>query len=220
MSVYETHLDEYISKAYWTCSHIEENKWGDRDAATAYMNKYWLSDTEYESIWQPIERTIFHQRKTLPEMVFRDNFDIIACVGGVLMEESDVPNFRSCMNLTGDHEWVVVENLFERQQSHHWPPFRMKYPRSITWEELMSGNYISSVLFEWPGREYFIFGNSGVWGMYAASDYIHPLNIIGYRPEYASSFKTAFALSDEERLEIADWIPPVYRQRGSEFDVL
>ena len=88
--------------------------------------------------------------------------------------------------------------------------FKMKYPVDTPWDELMSGNFISTVLFEMFHDEYFVFSESGMWGMYCANDYDSPLNIIGFKPDYADIFKTQFRRSGEEESEIKQWLPSLY----------
>lgn len=88
----------------------------------------------------------------------------------------------------------------------------MSYPSDITWEKLTSGNFISTSLLEMSYNEYFVFSESGNWEKYSANDYEQPLDIIGFKPEYASIFKKNFEQLPEEWEKIKEWLPPEYKE--------
>ena len=74
------------------------------------------------------------------------------------------------------------------------------------------GEGISYEMFLRPVRNYYIFGDSGNWGQYSANDYKTPLDILIFKPEYASIFKEQFKQSKKEQREIKKWLPPKYRE--------
>ena len=198
MREYHLHLEHYAT--YWWSSFssiILESEWGNKELARSYLEKYWLSQAGYKKEWQPIQDQIFiNQEKGLPAQIFSEQYDLLALRGGVLLEEIDLEALQKCMLDIEDKYFVIIENTFDGKVDE--PPFRMKYPVNISWKELMSGNFISSILFEMYYKEYFIFSNSGVWGMYSANEYERPLNIIGFKPEYSSVFKKNITQSKEE----------------------
>ena len=104
--------------------------------------------------------------------------------------------------------FIIIENTFGNEEK---PFFRMKFPVSISWEEFMSGNFISSILFEMFQNEYFVFGKNDAWGKYAASDYEKPLDLIGFREQYGALFRKVFEVSHEEKQEIFSWLPAAYK---------
>ncbi len=86
----------------------------------------------------------------------------------------------------------------------------MIYSAKITWQEIISGNFISTVLFNFPEKEYFVFGDSGFWGKYSANEYRYPLEIIGFKREYQSLFSKQYKslmITDEKKREIKELIP-------------
>ena len=86
----------------------------------------------------------------------------------------------------------MIQDTFgmnERKLSH---AFRMKYPVAIGWEELTSGNYISATLFESAEGHYYLFGDSGQWGIYVASDIMDPIILIGFEKSYSQLFRSSF----------------------------
>jgi hypothetical protein len=162
---------------------ISDVEWGNKELAEEYLERYWLSETEYQSTWRPIQRQIFvDSEKGLPDLVFVEGFEILAFRGGCLFDQEDFERFQRCFSAIGENHFVIIENTFGNREPK--PTFRMKYPTGTEWKELVSGNFASSILFEMPHKEYFIFGNSGGWGKYAANDYKDPLDIVGFMPEY------------------------------------
>lgn len=214
MIEYEHHIEKYSLLGYHMYSHVvPESEWGDKKLAKSYLEKYWLSQAVYDKKWHPIQDKIFtNQEKGLPAQVFSEQYELIALRGGFLLEEVDFKELQKCMLNLEDKHFVVIENTFGGKLDE--PPFRMKYPTNISWKELMSGNFISSILFEMFHKEYFIFSDSGVWGMYAANEYDKPLNIIGFKPEYSAIFNKNITQSKEEWKEIKEnWLPPSYHIR-------
>ena len=90
--------------------------------------------------------------------------------------------------------------------------FKMKFPVNTSWEELISGNYISAVILEMSYNEYFVFGASGMWGKYSANDYKYPLDIIGFKSEFEAVFKHQLKQQKEEQDEILEWLPLEYKE--------
>ena len=190
---------------------VPESEWKKKKAAEEFLAKYWISDTEYRGGWEPIQNTIFiNPEKGLPELRFSKKFEMLALRGGILFVEKDFLQLQTCMKRIGEKYFVVIENSFGDKNK---PIFRMKFPVDITWQELMSGGFISIAIVGYDMNEYFVLGESGSWGKYAANDYIHPLDIIGFKKEYSELFRAVFKVSLEEQAEIAKWIPPGYLDR-------
>lgn len=211
MTEYTQLLSEYASEAYSMYSKtIPKQEWGNKDIALEYLEKYYLSDEEYLKNWKPIQDTIFqNQDESLPEMMFKDDFSLLAIRGGILFEKEDFENLQNCMRQLGDKKLFIIQNYFGGKLK--FPRLRMRYPSDITWGELMSGNFISTVIFEMFANEYFVFSESGHWGKYSANDYEQPLDIIGFKPEYEPIFREEFKQPQEEWEEIKEWLPKKYR---------
>ncbi len=190
---------------------VPESEWKKQKEAEEFLAKYWLSEKEYDEHWRSIQNAMFvNQKKGLPELKFTKEYEVLALNGGALFEEKDFLQLQSCMKQVGDSYFVVIENSFGDKEK---PVFRMKFPVDITWQELMSGGVISIAIVEYDMNEYFVFGESGAWGKYAANDYIHALDIIGFKKQYSSLFHEAFKVSHEERAEISRWVPKGYLDR-------
>jgi len=211
MKEYLGHLEEYLN--YWYADFskaIPSSQWGDRRLAEEYLRKYWLPEHEYLSVWKPIQDKIFVQGKRLPDLVYRPEFDIFALRGGCLFLEEDFLQLQKAIQKIGDDFFVVIQQSQEFTEGE--PMFRMKFPAHITWKEMTSGNYISAVLFEMGYNEYFVFGESGNYGKYAANDHEYPLDIIGFKPELTSVFTDQFKKLKEDRKKIWEWLPQKYKK--------
>lgn len=194
-----------------------------------YLSKYWLDRKEWSETWKPIKDTVFVPgSRHLPEMMFRDEFELLAFIGGLILAPNDFQALQECMEKIGDSFFVVIQNehtqpiiVDEGGGELHLPILRFKYPVGITWEELMSGGLISTEVYEILDKEFFIFGDSGAWGKYAATEYMDdsadpsgtPLEIIGFRGEYRLLFKEKFQIQDEAKQQVLQWLPSTYRKR-------
>lgn len=211
MIEYIRHIEEYLN--YWQADFsklVPSDQWGDKQLAEEYLQKYWLPEQEYLSIWKPIQDKIFIQDKSLPDLVYRSEFKMIALRGGCLFLEEDFKQLQKAMQEVDEEYFVIIQHSQDFTENE--PMFRMKFPVDITWEELISGNYISAVLLEMSYNEYFVFGKSGNWSKYSANDYKYPLDIISFKPELAHVFQEYFRQSKEEQEEIREWLPQKYKE--------
>src|SRR6218665_800348 len=212
MIEFEKHLKHYST--YWWSSFTKlapEFEWGNIKKARFYLEKYWLPQKEYDNAWKPIQDKIFiNQGKSLPELLFAEQYNLLALRGGCLFLEEDFKQLQQSLIAIGEKYFVVIENTFGGKLDE--PAFRMRFPTDITWEELTSGDFISSVFFEMLPNEYFVFSESGNWGKYSANDYENPLDIIGFKPELAPVFKKHFKQPKEEQEEIREWLPKEYKK--------
>jgi len=210
MIEYIRHVDEYSNYGHSSFSKlVPPEQWGNKQLAEEYLQKYWLPEQEYLSVWKPILHKIFVAGKSLPDLIYNSEFKIIALRGGCLFLEEDFNQLQKVMQEVGEEYFVIIQHSQEFTDGE--PMFRMKFPVNITWKELTSGNYISAVLFEMSYNQYFVFGESGNWGKYSANDYDYPLDIIGFKPELASIFREQFEQPKEEQEEIRAWLPQEYK---------
>jgi hypothetical protein len=210
MKEYSNHLEFYQKYYYSAFSElIKENKWGDKEVAESYLDRYWLSHKEYERVWKQIQNKIFVGGRNFPEMIFKPEYEMIALRGGCLFVQEDFMQLQSLMKQIGENYFVVIQN--SQKFTDGEPSFRMKFPVNLSWNELISGNYISAILLEMDYNEYFIFGESGAWGRYAATDYKHPLDIVGFKHDYSPVIIENFKLTMEEMEEINEWLPVEYK---------
>jgi len=198
----------------------------DPEIAEAYLQKYWLSTAEYKQDWGALQSTIFDLEKRLPAMIFKKDWGFVSLLGGTIPEKQDIERLQLCMKETGDRYFVVIQDTFGRKEEE-WPyVFRMKYPATISWEALVSGNYISAALFYLPENNYYLFGNSGKWGIYVASDEIESINLVGFAKPYDQLFRTSFKIPQgeycetmedrdyipaDDRPSLKEWVPQLYR---------
>lgn len=226
-------LDYFGNLNSWEIFHLSVTNRGsgDREKAQKYLKKYGLFDTFYQSEWQKLHNSIFDLSKQLPDMIFKKDFEFISLLGGVIFEQKDFEQFKFCLQQIGERNIAVIQSTFGISSDHKSHALRMKYPSNIGWSELISGNFISTVLFEASENDYYIFGDSGEWGMYVATEYVNevvnpagtPIRIIGFDPKYRTIFRDTFKIPEgkycenvdyipeEERPDLKEWIPKKYR---------
>lgn len=210
---YAKHLIYYMNEyAYMYYSKLVSiANWGNKELAEKYLQKYWLPEQEYLNVWKPIQDKIFIQGKSLPDLIYKAEFEIVALIGGCLFIEEDFKQLQRVMQEADEEYFVIIQHSQDFTEGE--PMFRMKFPVNITWEELTSGNYISAVLLEMSYNEYWVFGSKSNWGRYSANDYKKPLDIIGFKSELATKFRTYFRQSKEEQEEIWECLPQEYKER-------
>ncbi len=148
-----------------------------------YLQKYLLPDSEYLSEWAAIQKNIFDlAAKAPPEPIFKANYELLFQLGGGLFSEEEFASFKDCMLVTHDSHFVVLENMPDLP-----PRFKFFFPSNITWEEINSGGIVSQELIQRPIRDFFVFGNSGLWGKYSSDQF--SLEIIGVIPRYTGVFR-------------------------------
>lgn len=210
MKEYQELIDKYSVKGYESYSNtISQSEWGNVHIGEQYLQKHWLSRMEYESTWKYIQNDIFVDKTNgLPELIFLEEFNLIGLRGGTLLDEETYRKLQKCMYQAGTKYWFVIQNV---GRSDFEPIFRMKYSVDCSWDELMSGNFVSSILFEMCHHDYFVFGDSANWGMYAGNDFESPLRLFGFKSELAPLFRENLIQTTDEWSEIKDWIPSNYK---------
>jgi hypothetical protein len=212
MKDYQTIIDTYSLDGYHMYSkRISRLEWGDIEAGSEYLDKYWLSLPEYKKQCERVQNMIFiNQDEALPQMIFSNKYHLLVAAGGCLFTEEDFKSLQTCILKTGEKSFFIIENDFGGKLDE--PTFRMKFPANISWEELFSGNFVSSTMIESIHKEFFVFGESGLWGKYSASDYKYPVDIVGFKPEYKSIFQEEFCNNEAELKDVQTNLPDLYRR--------
>lgn len=158
----------------------------------AYLSAYWLSEAEYHERWKPLQDTIFVDSSAAPPCVrISEKLAVFSRVGGVLFTQEDFLKLSASLASLPDTNFVIVEDFDIRRPPHNsGPALRLRYPKSIHWNEIcIEGEGISYELFGRPIRNYFVFGDSGLWGKYAANDWLNPQDYWALSPNVSSTFK-------------------------------
>lgn len=211
MDEYKEIVDKYSLDGYDMYSkRITRDEWGDVSAARKYLDKYWLPLSEYNRQGKLIQNMIFvNQVDGLPKLSFAKEYEILALGGGCLFTKEDFTALQECILEIGEKSFFIIENDFGGTLGE--PSLRMKFPANISWEELFSGNFVSSIIIESIHKEFFVFGESALWGKYSAADYEYPFDILGFKLEYRTIFEKRFNQTEVEREEIQKCLPYLYK---------
>jgi hypothetical protein len=141
--------------------------------------------------------------------VINKDLDVIILKGGIVFFKEEFEIYQTCMKIVGDKYFIILEDYDENKPPHtSGPPFRLKYPVDVTWEEMTSNSnphIISFGVFFRLIRNYFVFGDSGTWGKYEGSDYRWPLCIIGFDKKYSCLFRDKFKVPNEDVEALKKW---------------
>ena len=126
-----------------------------------------------------------------------------------MLYDKEFELLQSCMKITRDKYFIILEDYDENNPPHSsGPPYRLKYPADITWQEMTRNDDRHSFPFDvffLPIRNYFVFGDSGAWGKYAGSDYKWPLDFIGFDKKYSSLFHDKFKIPEKDIEDLMEW---------------
>lgn len=185
---YNKLLEKYQNDYYQIYSSTDKKSpnFENKELAELYLQKYYLNEKEYNDCWNSIQQSVFIVNHEFPQMIFNKNFKIVASIGGILFDKKDFEKLQECIKKLGDRYIIIIQKSYEENSQE--AIFRMKFPIEISWEEMMSGSYISTVLFEMFGNEYYMFSESGSWGRYSANEYELPLDILGYKSNISNVF--------------------------------
>lgn len=210
MREYQALLDEYSAKEYSMHSRrVSYDEWGDMPTAEKYLENYWMSAEEYANVWRPIQTSIFmNECDGLPALMFQEQYNVIAMLGGVLFVEEGFGMLQNCMRAVGNQSFAVVQHEYCGKLRE--VPFRLRFPVDITWKELTGGNFISAILLEMSHNDYFVFAETSSWGKYVSNDYRSEVDLIGFLPEVADVFRRNFRIGDEKLREALGWLSPNY----------
>lgn len=211
MKEYQSILDKFSDG--W-CSFFTSKQYsGIPHEVIDYLDKYWLQKVEFDNTWLPIKNTIFKgDFKSLPS-IFKDDFEIIIEIGGsVINTENYYKQMQVCMKSLGDQYFVLVQdldkpiNLPPFANVIDWPPARFKYPVDISYEEILSGEFVSEERIQMGDIDYFVYGDSGNWGIYAGDDLFYPLHIIGFKKQFSELFRSHFSVPQNDVETVKQWL--------------
>jgi hypothetical protein len=198
MKDYQNKLDRYKKNSAY------------REKAQQYFEKYWLDKTELEEQWLGIKDKIFNKDfHMLPGPVINDKLGVIILKGGIIFTKNEFEIFKSCMRIVGDKVFTIIEQYDEKDPFKSPDgPFHLKFPVDITWEEMTRGgdpNMPAFTVFLSPIRNYFVFGDSGLWGKFDGSDYEFPLKIVGFDKKYSALFHDKYKIPEEDVEDLKQW---------------
>jgi hypothetical protein len=182
------------------------------DQSFEFLSKYWLSENEYISKWKIIQDEIFiNQNNGLPKFIFNASFDLTTIMGGAIFDKSDFDSLIKCLESTEDKYFVIIENQFGVESET--PPIKLKFPVDLSWKDFENGCLISNILCKAPIYDYFVFGDSGLWGKYIANEFEASLDFIGFKREFSEVFRENFVLSKDDQQVIKECLPLHYIER-------
>jgi hypothetical protein len=212
---YQPLLDKFADG--WTSFFTGKEYSGIPAEIENYFAHYWLDKLELDQIWTPIRKKIFPgEICSFPDHMFPTDFGTILRVGGsAIYSEKYYKCLQSCMEVAGDHNFVVVEDhadehdrssVYTTVPSDWWQAMHFKYPVTVSYQQIMRGEYLSEELMLMGDRDYFIFGDSGTWGIYAGDGILWSLHIVGFKTELSDTFNRNLAEDKSREKQIAQML--------------
>lgn len=152
-----------------------------------YLEKYLLTQKEWLDKWLSLKTKIFNKNINSNKNTFNKEFRTIIRYDENPFTKENFLKFQQKILSLGEIEFVIIEDEVNRPifDSEDLPVLKLKYPSSIQWEQLNNDNVekyeISKEIFQDMYRNFFIFGRSGTWGVYIATENDIPFTMIGFQ---------------------------------------
>lgn len=172
-------LNNYCDAFYhefWGINHQLANHEVLMQQAIVFLNQYAMNKFVYKDVCTPVMQKIF---KVSPSEIFdirvmpmtemiEDGFDYFSYHSSPLLWKESYELIQKVCAEYGDKYIFIVEE--EECESSPDSAFKLRIPVCKSWEELSNGGYISDVLFNRPNCNYYVFGDSGMWGKWCDYD--------------------------------------------------
>ena len=134
--------------------------------ASRFLSDFALSEESYKDECMPIMNKVFKffqvgsfDIKSSPaNILFQYGFNMSLQISSPMFTEEAYLLMQNIFKVCGDKYFFIVEDRLEDAA------FQLKIPVTTSWKQLLSGGFISAVLFNMPYNSYRIFGDSGSWG--------------------------------------------------------
>lgn len=193
----------------------------------SYLEKYWLFNNELQNYWMKILHNIYDTTvNKFPGLMFQNEYAFIPLMGGSFFNREDYNTLKKTFKFLGDKYFVIIQNYNEEEplinadnegNEYIYPTFNFKYPTDLSWEELMNGGYMTREFFGMLHNDYFVFSESGKFGLYITNDYDHPFLLIGFKKEYSTFFINNYFPTRDDIDYIEKWLPIMYKEKYREF---
>ena len=174
-----------------------------------YLNKYYINDAENQKFIIDKRQKIFNNSSFGNQVnsdfvFFNKGFSLSFFMGGILLIEENLEAIKKIMLNYGENYFFIVKDDLDNT-------IVLKYPRTISWAEITDCmeeknqkdfNNIVYELFSLPEDNYFIYGESCNWGIYAAMDYVYPIEFWGIKNEGLLP-----KISNEDKKSLISWYP-------------
>ena len=198
MNEYSEILKIY-SDAYYSiyCGVADMETWPQLEAAEQFLEKYWMLEKTYDDVWFPIFERIFGDiGYSVSEVQFPEQYVVGLMLGGCLFLESDYLAFTKYLLSIGEAEFAIVR--FNNSAQFVDTGIRLVFPVGTSWEEFMSGGFVSKLVAFGTIGACFVVGRSGNWGIFTDNDAWYPYIAIGNDRLLRKEMELAFGAQMKE----------------------
>lgn len=134
--------------------------------ALRFLSDFALDDNQYlqecvpimQSVFNPVKANEFDIHTSSFNILFQKGFNMSLQISSPMFTEETYCFIQIIFQACGDHYFYIVEDSADNAAFH------LKIPTTTSWKQLLSGGFISAVLFNMPYNNYRVFGDSGSWG--------------------------------------------------------
>jgi len=197
-------LKKYSNSYYENMFALSNTKTSDSYShAIEFMHHYALSDEDYLRECYPLMEKVFKLSDSMEfdiytsslEILFQPDFHLFIHISSPIFTKENFLSVKNICKAYGEDYIYIVEDNYEETA------IQLRIPSSISWNDLLSGGFMSNILFNMPYNKCRIFGSSGNWGRWC--DYENTwidYEIFGYKKENAEviEYNRLMSLSEAE----------------------
>lgn len=195
-----------------------------RHKAEEFLKSYALGNKDFQQKCLPLMQNVFKHsnncefdiRKSSANELFQEGFQTYIHISSPMFTEESYLYIQKICKVCKDEYFYIVED------NNDSSAFQLRIPATTKWENLVSGGFISIVLFNMPYNNYKVFGDSGNWGKWC--DYDNPwvdYEIFGTKVDFidVKNYNSLMELSEKELSYLPEKIKEIMKMgsRGLTF---
>lgn len=178
---------------YYRSTGLTREDWLDNKRSALFLEKYSFINKPLPPEWNLSKERVFNlpfkkEDYIYPTDVYKEDFVSSCKKSGGLFDKTGYEALqRSLINL-GENQ-LFIEKEYEIYDPR---PIYLSLPVRLSWEELISGGFIVSFLFDFPHGFFFLFSPSAKWGLFVANDAKCDVEILGVNNNSLQCFSPYF----------------------------
>jgi len=157
----------------------------------AYLDSFYLSNADYQRQYLSIQERVFCKPNlTEDDCIFFPSFKTYQYGASLVFTRKKYELLQKLLSQTTDSSILLIEDDATLPSAHL---IKLIINKNCNWINLsVKDEGICYEVFGRPVRNYFVYGNSGTWGMYNANDWRHEKCFWGFDERFPSDLVDDF----------------------------
>ena len=168
---------------------LTREDWLDNKRSVKFLEEFSFINKPLPPEWNPSKEKVFNlplnkEDYIYPTNVFKCDFVTSCKESSILFDKTEYEALQSSLINMGEKQLFI-----EKVQEPYDPlPLFLSLPIRLSWEELISGGFIASFLFDYQHGFFYLFSPSAQWGLFVADDAEYEVKILGVKKDYMPCF--------------------------------